>query len=242
MKELAIISNVISSMYFMGGMLVQHDKAKELLAGMERGFKVLLLELKEKQPAQTIRILLKLFGILTGFAFTGILLMGILKVQSQHLAFALSITFIVSGVFSGSLFWVLKHREVLKKTGQWLLFFGGGSLTFPVMDFLTGTGITNVFYSMLQSSFGPLFNLPDGNGLIFEASIVFSFYAGFVILFYVMAWFYAAPTVLVAWSIVAIPILGARAINRAFPKEPIAAVFFALWLFSVFYFAYASSS
>lgn len=240
-KELAIIANVVGSAYFMGGMLVQHDKAKELVESVDKGFKGLLLELKEKQPAETVRMLLKLFGGLTGAAFVGILLMGILKVRSQQLVFVLSITFLVSGVLSGSLFWVIKHKEVLRQAGKWLLFFGGGSLLFPLMDVLTNAGITNMIYSMMQSSFSPLFTLPNGNGLAYEALVVTGFYAGFVIIFYAIAWLYAAPTALAAWFIVAIPIFSARAINRAFPKQPIAVVFFTFWLFSVFYFAYASN-
>jgi len=77
-KELAIIANVVSSAYFMGGMLLQHEKAKELVESIERGFKALLIEVKEKQPTESIRMLLKIFGGLTGAAFVGIFLMGIL--------------------------------------------------------------------------------------------------------------------------------------------------------------------
>ena len=241
MKELAIIANVVGSAYFMGGMLLQHDKAKELVESMERGFKGLLLEIKEKKPAETIQMLLKIFGGITGAAFIGILLMGVLRIHSQKLVLALSITFLISGILSGSLFWVLKHKEVLKQVGQWLLFFGVGSLLFPVMDVLTNAEITNGVYSMMQASFSPLLALPNGNGLVYEASVVTGFYAGFVIIFYAISWLYAAPTALFAWLIVATPIYGARVINSAFPKQPIAVVFFALWLFSVFYFSYASN-
>ncbi|MBG0838752.1 hypothetical protein [Ectopseudomonas toyotomiensis] len=241
LKELAIIANVAGSVYFMGSILLQHDKAKYLVESMESGFKGLLSEIKDKKPADTIQMLLKIFGGITGAAFLGILLMGILRIHSQQLAFALSITFLISGVLSGSLFWVLKHKEVLKQAGKWLLFFGGGSLLFPVMDLLTNAGITNVVYSMLQSSFSSLLALPNGNGLIYEASVVTGFYAGFVIIFYAIAWLYAAPTALAAWLIIATLIYSARVINSAFPKQPIAVVFFALWLFSVFYFSYASS-
>lgn len=46
MKELAIIANVVGSVYFMGGMLLQHDKAQELVESLKRGFKGLLLEIK----------------------------------------------------------------------------------------------------------------------------------------------------------------------------------------------------
>jgi len=240
-KELAIIANVVGSAYFMGGMLLQHDKAKELVESMERGFKGLLLEIKEKKPAETIQMLLKIFGGITGAAFIGILLMGVLRIHSQKLVLALSITFLISGILSGSLFWVLKHKEVLKQVGQWLLFFGVGSLLFPVMDVLTNAEITNGVYSMMQASFSPLLALPNGNGLVYEASVVTGFYAGFVIIFYAISWLYAAPTALFAWLIVATPIYGARVINSAFPKQPIAVVFFALWLFSVFYFSYASN-
>ncbi|MCK9532173.1 MAG: hypothetical protein M0R77_16670 [Gammaproteobacteria bacterium] len=240
MKEIAIIANVLGSAYFMGGMLAQHERAKTLVAGLEKGFLNLLLELKEKKPSETIRLLLRLFGFLTGASFVGILLAGILGLRSQQLALALSIVFLVSGLFAGSLFWVLKHKEVLKQTARWLLFFGGGSLLFPVMDVLTDAGITNVVYSMMQTSFARALDLPDGNGLVYEAFVVSGFYAGFVIFFYVIAWFYAAPTALVAWSVVAVPIIGARVISHAFPEKPIAFLFFALWLFSVFYFAYGS--
>tara|TARA_Y100001951_G_scaffold105112_1_gene119951 strand:+ start:21755 stop:22483 length:729 start_codon:yes stop_codon:yes gene_type:complete len=240
-KELAIIANVVGSAYFMGGMLLQHDKAKELVESMDSGFKGLLLEIKEKQPAETIRMLVKIFGGITGAAFVGILLMGILRIHSQQLAFVLSVTFLVTGILSGSLFWVLKHKEVVKQVGQWLLFFGGGSLLFPVMDVLTNAEITNVVYSMMQASFSPLFTLPNGNGLVYEAAVVTGFYTGFVIIFYAIAWLYAAPIALAAWFIVAVPIFGARAISRAFPQQPIVVVFFALWLFSVFYFSYASN-
>ncbi len=118
MKELAIIANIVGSAYFMSDMLIQHDKANELLAGLDNGFKELLLKLKEKQPTETIIFLLKLFSILTGAAFVGILLMGVLKVHSQQIAFILSVIFLIAGIFSGSLFWVLKHKEVLKHVGQ----------------------------------------------------------------------------------------------------------------------------
>lgn len=247
-KELAVIANIVSSAYFMGGMLLQHDKAKELVESLEGGFKGLLLEIKEKKPTKTLKMLLKMFGGITGASFLGILLLGVLRVHSQQLAFVLSITFLISGILSGSLFWVLNHKEILKQVGKWLLFFGGGSLLFPFMDFLTNpvvdvlnnSGITNSVYSMIQTSFSPLIVLPNGNGLIYEASVVTAFYAGFVIIFYSIAWLYAVPTALVAWLIVATPIYVARIINSAFPKQPIAVVFFSLWLFSVFYFSYAN--
>lgn len=225
----------------MGGTLVQHDKAKELVAGMENGFKRLLLALKEREPTETVRILLNFFGGLAGAALIGILLMGVLRMHSQQLAAVLSVTFAISGILSGSLFWVQRHKVVLRQVGRWLLFFGGGSLLFPAMDVLANAGATHVVYSMMQSSFAPFVDLPNGNGLIYEALVVSGFYAGFVVFFYVVAWFYAAPIALVAWVIVAIPILGARAVYLAFPKKPIAIIFFALWLISLLYLAYASS-
>lgn len=240
MKEIAIIANVLASAYFMGEMLAQHERAKALVAGLEKGFLSLLLELKEKKPSETIQLLLRFFGFMAGASFAGILLAGILGLRSQQLTLVLSIIFLASSLLAGSLFWVLKHREVLKQTAHWLLFFGGGSLLFPVMDVLADTGITNVVYSMMQTSFAPLVDLPRGNGLAYEALIVCGFYAGFVIFFYLVSWFYAAPTALIAWSIVAAPIVGARIINHVFPEKPVAFVFFALWLFSVLYFAYGS--
>lgn len=240
MKEIAIIANVLSSAYFMGGMLAQHEKAKALVAGVEKGFLHLLLELKKKKPSETVRLLLRIFGFLASASFCGILLAGILGLRSQQLVFMLSIVFLVSGLLAGSLFWVLKHKEVLKQTAHWLLFFGGGSLLFPVMDVLTDARITNAFYSMMQTTLAPLVSLPSGNSLVYEALVVSGFYAGFVVFFYLVLWFYAAPTALVAWSVVAAPIVGARVINQAFPEKPIAFVFFALWLFSMLYLAYGS--
>ena len=222
-------------------MLLQHDKAKKLVESMERGFKGLLLEIQEKKLVETIQILLKIFGGITVAAFLGILLMGILGVQSQQLVIALSIILLISGILSGSLFWVMKHKEVLNQVGLWLLFFGGGSFLFPVMDVLINTGITNVVYSMIQASFSPLLALPDGNGLVYEAVVVTGFYSSFVVIFYAISWLYAVPVVLTAWLIAATPIYLARVINSAFPQQPIAVVFFALWLFSVLYFSYASN-
>ena len=107
---------------------------------------------------------------------------------------------------------------------------------------MTGSGITHIVYSMMQMDFGPLFALPSGKGLMYEASVVSGFYAGFVVFFYVAAWFYAAPTTVIAWALVAVPITGARVINRAFPEKPIAFVFFVFWLFSFLYLTYAVGS
>ena len=241
LKAVAIIANVVGSIYFMGGMMLQHDKAKELVESMDMGFKSVLLEIKEKKPAKIIQALLKMFGILTAASFVGILLLGVLNIHSQKLAFALSVTFLLSGILSGSLFWVLRHKEILKQVGQWLLFFGGGSLLFPLMDIITNAGMTNAVYSMMQVSISPLLTLPSGNGLGYEASVITGVYVGIIIIMYAISWLYAAPIAAAAWFIAAAPIYCARAISRAFPKQPIAVVFFALWLFSLLYLSYAAN-
>lgn len=234
-KEIAVIANIISSAYFMGGMLAQAESAKALVAGLDNGFTKLLSDLKEKRPSETVVLLLRVFGYLTAAAFAGILLAGILGIRSQQLTYALSLIFLISGLFAGSLFWVLEHKYVLKKTAYWILFFGGGSLLFPIMDVLTNAGITNEIYTIMQVQFARLVDLPSGNGLFYEAFVLSAFYAGLIVFFYLMAWVYAAPTALIAWSLVAFPIFGARTINRAFPEKPIAFVFFCIWLLSFLY-------
>lgn len=241
-KEIAVAIHIISSVYFMGGALAQHDKAKALVTGLENGFLRLLLNLKEKKPVETVNLLLKFFGFMTVATFAGFMIIGMLRIKLPQLSFVLLVLFLVSGLFAGSLFWVHKHKAVLKQTTYWFLFFGGGPLLFPFMDVLTHTGITNSVYSMIQVSFAPLIDLPTGRGLLYEAMVVSGFYGGLVVFFYLVAWFYAAPTALIAWVVIATPILGARFINRAFPEKPIVFIFFVLWLFSSLYLFYACGS
>lgn len=238
-KEIALITNIIGSSYFMGGMLLQTEGARKTIEVLDRGFKNTLLALKEKKLVQTTDFIAKLFGILTLSALISFVMMGVLKIQSAELAFALLTIFGISGLFFGSVLWVLKHNQVVVIAGKILLFFGVGSLLFPAMDLLTGLGFTNITYVMLQSSLEPLIALPSNQGFIFESCIVFGIYTGSVILFYLIAWLYALPITVIAFIIVSAPILGSRAINRAFPEKPIAAIFFTMWLISLIYMANA---
>lgn len=93
--ELAFTLNVISSMYFMGGMIAQHEKSEKFLSTLDSGFLIFLKYVKDQKPLLVIRFALKFFGIVAVFGFVGILLVGILKIQYQTLIYIFSILFFV---------------------------------------------------------------------------------------------------------------------------------------------------
>lgn len=238
-KELAFVINVIASMYFMGGMIAQHEKAKELVVSLDSGFLIFLRLIKDQKPLIIIQFSLKLFGFIAIAGFLGILSLGVLNIQSQTLLLFFSIAFIVSGLLSGSLFWVLRHKEVFKQFLKLLLLFGGGSLTIPLMDYLSGTNMTHIFATMLSEVMSPLINYVPGEGLWSETFYISSVYGGMVIFIYVTSWFYAAPTAILACSVIALPIWGARLIDRVFPKQPVVVIFLVLWFYSLAYLTFA---
>ncbi|MEZ8931345.1 MULTISPECIES: hypothetical protein [unclassified Vibrio] len=234
-KELAFLINVIASMYFMGGMLAQHEKAKELVASLDSGFLTFLKLIKDQKPLIIIHFSLKLFGVIAIGGFLGTLALGFLNVQSQQLFSIFSITLMLAGLLSGSLFWILHHKLVFKHFLKLLLLFGGGSLTMPIMDYLSGTNMTFVFATMLCELMIPLFNYVPEKGIWAETFYVSSVYGGMVIFLYALSWFCAAPTAMLACSVIALPIWGARLINKVFPTQPVVVIFLALWFYSLAY-------
>ncbi|MGI9831630.1 hypothetical protein [Vibrio vulnificus] len=238
-KELAFAINVIASMYFMGGMLAQHEKAKELVVSLDSGFLTFLKLVKDQKPLIIIQFTLKLFGVIAIAGFFGILTLGFLDIQSQLLFLIFSIALFVSGLLSGSLFWVLHHKEVFKHFLKLLLLFGGGSLTIPIMDYLSGTNMTHVFATMLSEVMYPLFHYTPEKGLWSGTLYISSVYSGMVIFMYVTSWLYAAPTAMLACSVIALPIWGARLVDRIFPKQPVVVIFLALWFYSLAYLTFA---
>ncbi|EJL6560636.1 hypothetical protein NMS15_003600 [Vibrio cholerae] len=238
-KELAFVINVFSTMYFMGGMLAQHEKSKELVASLDSGFLTFLKLIKDQKPLIIIHFSLKFFGVIAITGFVGILVLMFSNVQSRLLFSIFSIVFVVSGMLSGSLFWVLHHKEVFKYFLKLLLLLWGGSLTIPIMDYLSGTNMTHVFSTMLSDGMYPLFNYVPEKGLWSETLYVSSVYGGMVIFLYLTSWLYAAPTAMLACSVIAFPIWGARLVDRIFPKQPVVVVFFVLWLYSLAYLTFA---
>lgn len=238
--ELAFIINVISSMYFMGGMIAQHEKAEKFIASLDGGFLTFLRVIKDQQPLTVIRFALKLFGIIAMLGFVGILLVGIFKLQTPTLIHIFSILFLVSSLLAGSLFWVLHHNEVFKQFLKGLLFFGGGSLLIPLMDFISGTNeLTALFSDMLSTGFQPIIDYKPENNLLSQAMFVFGVYVGILFFLYIVSWVYAGPTAVLACTVIALPIIGARFINTVFPKQPIVFVFIAMWFYSLAYLTFA---
>lgn len=235
MKTIVFVLNVISTMFFMGGLLIQHPSAKRMIDELDGGFYSVLQKLKNGQVTPIVQELIKVFGLIAIASIGAIIVFGIFKGKSQILSLLLMVVFLSSIALMGSLYWVFNHKSVMKETGVWLLLLGGGSLLFPVMDMFTGSTITHIFYSKIVNDFGALVNLPASAGLVYEALVVSGLYAGFVILFYLIAWLYAAPVSLMAWLIVAAPIYFSRFVIRAFPVQPIAAVFFIIWFVSLLY-------
>lgn len=236
---IALLINIVASTYFMGEKLAQHEKAQELIAETEAGFSELVHRLKNKQPVAILDFLLNLSAIVTLASFIGIILLGTFKIHSPKLVEVLATTFLFSGLVAGSLFWVKEHGKVAVWIIKVFFFFAIGSLSMPLMDLLTGSNITHTVYTMMQTSFGSLFELPFSKGLFFEGMVVSGMYMGFVIFFYIVGWIYSTPIILVAWLLVSLPVFMARYTDKLFPRNPIVVLFFILWLLSLLYLTYA---
>lgn len=238
-NELVIATNVVASMYFMGDKLAQHDKAQEIALSLDSGFLSFLKLVKNQKPLELIKFLLKFFGVVAVAGFVGFILLGMLKIQSATLVNIFSVAVVVATVLSGSLVWVVHHKEVIKYLMGAILLFGGVSLLMPVMDILGGGNLTHMFAMRMSSTLAPIIDYVPEAGTYNEAFYVASVYAGFFVFMYMTSWIYAAPTAIFACSLVAFPIWLARLIDKLFPKQPVAIVFFVLWLWSVIYMAYA---
>ncbi|MFN1516967.1 hypothetical protein [Vibrio owensii] len=238
-NELVIATNVVASMYFMGDKLAQHDKAQEIAQSLDSGFLSFLKLVKDQKPLELIKFLLKFFGIVAVAGFVGFLLLGMLKIQSAILVNVFSVAIVVATALSGSLIWVVHHKEVMKYFIGAILLFGGASLLMPVMDIFGGVNLTHVIATMMSSTLAPIIDYVPEAGSYNEAFYVASVYVGFFVFMYLTSWIYAAPTAIFACSLVALPIWLARLIDKLFPKKPVAIVFFILWLWSVIYLAYA---
>lgn len=239
-KELVYALHVIANMFLMGGLLAQHEKAKELMAYLDSGFLSFLKLIKDQKPLIITQFILKFFGAIAIIGFLGIICLGLLDIQSDKLFLIFTIALIASGLLSGSLFWVLHHKEVLKRFLKLLLFFGGGSLTMPLTDFLCGTNMTQYYATMLAEVTYPLFNYTPSEGLLYETLYISSIYGGIVVFLYITSWIYAAPIAILACSIIAIPIWGARMIDRVFPTKPVVVIYLVLWFYSLTYLTFAS--
>ena len=230
MKTIAILTQAVSSIYFMGGALAQHPRAKELLSGFENGAASLIKNLQSKEVVSSIRFLIDIFLIIGAASFVGLILLGWLGVKLPLIVTTVSLVFVVSLLFGGSLLWVFKHKEIAKMFWGWFLFFGLGSIAFPLMDILTNIGITHIVYQTLYMPFGEFFGLPNESTFVNESLVVIGFYASGIIVFYLAGWIYSLPVAAIGWFLVISPIYLSKAINQAFPEKPVVAVFFALWL------------
>lgn len=234
-KELAFAINVIASMYFMGGLLTQHQKARELVVFLDSGFLAFLKMTKSQQPLLIIKFILKLFGVLAVVGFFGILVSLFFKIQSNVLIITLSIVTLISGLISGSLLWVLHHKKVFKQFFEMLLLFGAGALLLPFMDYFSGSNLTHLFSVMLSEGMSPIISYSPDDGILSETIYVWGVYSGIVLFMYITSWLYAAPIAILSCFIIAMPIWVARAIDKMFPKQPVVIVFLAMWLYSLTY-------
>ncbi len=232
-KEIVFLVNVVASMYFMGGMLAQHEKVKSFIASIDNGFMSFVLLIKDQKPVALIRLTLKFFGSAAALGFLGMLVVIMAKIQSQLLLGVLSTVFLISTLLSGSLFWVLHHKDVLRQLLKWVLYLGCGSLMIPVIDILSGANMTHIVAVYLSYSLQPILSYTPDNTLFSEGLYVSSVYVGLVFFLYFVSWFYAGPTAVIACVLLVFPIFFARFINKAFPEKPVVIVFFALWFFSL---------
>ncbi|EGQ8448999.1 hypothetical protein ACRTEU_23150 [Vibrio alginolyticus] len=238
-NELVIATNAVATMYFMGDKLAQHDKAQEIAQSLDSGFLSFLKLVKDQKPLELIKFVLKFFGAVALAGFVGFLLLGMFKIQSAILVNVFSVAIVVATVLSGSLVWVIHHKEVIKYFMGAILLFGGVSLLMPLMDIFGGGNMTHVFATMMSSTLAPIIDYVPEAGTYNEAIYVASVYAGFFVFMYITSWLYAAPTAIFTCSLVALPIWLARLIDKAFPKQPVVIVFLVLWLYSFIYMAYA---
>ncbi len=239
MKDTAIIIQLITSIYFMGSLLAQHPKAKELLAGFDNGASDLIRSLKDKKVVLSLRFLTDIFLIIGASSFVGLILFGALGVTSPIIALVLSISFMSSLLFGGSLLWVFKHKEIAQQFWGWFLFFGLGSMLFPVMDIMTNSNITHDVFKLISIPLSNLIELPSSTTFAFEALFVVGFYASGIVVFYLAGWIYSLPIALVGWICVILPIYISKFINKSFPEKPVVAVFIMFWFVSFLVVAYA---
>ncbi|EHH1174118.1 TPA: hypothetical protein NJY92_004576 [Vibrio parahaemolyticus] len=226
---------LVASLYFMGNKVAQHQKAEEFVATLDRGLVYFLFFIKDQKPVNVIKFSANLFGIVAAIGFVGIILLGTLNIQSYLLVNIFSVALVGGGLLSGSLWWALHHKEVVKHFAWLGLLFGGMSLLMPVMDFLSGTNMTQMMSTMLSYSLSPVINFTPSNGLLEQTMYIAGTFCGFFLFLYVISWVYAAPTALFACIVIALPIWAARLINRVFPKEPIVIVFLIFWLYAEFF-------
>lgn len=237
MKVIAYILNTISSMYFMGGMLAQNEKAQLLLQGMENGFGNLINKLKNKEAIDGIYVLIRFFYLLTTGSFIALLLLGIFGIRSPKIAYILSVLFLGAGIFSFSLIWVLKHNEMAKHFLRIVLFYISSIVFFFVMDWFGFTRFMHIVFLQEQPFLMHFLDLSSYNGLVSEGIVVLISLFAFFTFIYVSSWLLAIFMSSIAWMMVLSPIYGAKYIDKNFPKQPIAIIFVVIWLITSIYLA-----
>ncbi|TFH85078.1 hypothetical protein EQG41_18885 [Billgrantia azerbaijanica] len=184
MKELSLLVHVLASAYFMGEALIQHPSAQQLLRDSDNGFKNLIRNLKQRKLLDSVYFLTSIFGLVAGTSFVAFIVVALLPLEiARTVGQYLLVLCGLSAASWASLGWVFHHRRVIREYLGWLGFFGLGSASMPLMDVLTGAGITPLVFSQLAHGFGWLFpGLVDVDGFFYQGGVIVGFYLGFLLL------------------------------------------------------------
>ncbi|MCL6692193.1 hypothetical protein M8R19_26225 [Pseudomonas sp. R3.Fl] len=232
LKVFWYLLNSISGMFFMGDMLLQTEKARQFMQEVDRGYFSMISIARRSQVSVVLVWVAKVFGGLAFFSFLMILIAGWFRWRLDGIGFALVTTFLGAVLLTGSLFWVLRHRIIIREFLGIAGFFGGSCLMLPMGDMLLNINVTQGIASLIARDYGYLWGGAIPVGLLQSALVLGSIFIISLACLYLFAWVYAAPVALFAISIVAMPILWARLNLRLFPKRPIVLLFLVVFLIS----------
>lgn len=240
-QVLAFIFMVVSSLFLMGDLVRQHKLAKELDSALDRGFLKFLIFIKDQQPIPIISFVFEIFRAIAIFAFVGIVMLFIVfQLQSPTIFLIFGNVFLVSLLFSFSLYWVLHYNNIFKRFSKILIFIGGAPLLLAILEYISGSNnVTRFISDELSRGLSPIISYTPENSLFIQALFITGIYMVYVVSMYFVSWLLYGSIALIAYSVIALPILIAKFVNKAFPEKPVVALFLAIWLCSTYYLTFA---